>query len=117
MPGRDPARSSWASEHKVEAVLRPIWHRKIGPHIPSKVQIIYACWLYAREFGGAEEVLARMASRIQAPPFGCSAARGTHENSGKTAKSAGFSVRTDEMPAVWKVPANSASSTRFRPSR
>ena len=40
MPGHDPARSSWASQDKVEAALRPIWHRKIGPYIPSKVQII-----------------------------------------------------------------------------
>jgi len=40
MPGHDPARSSWASQDKVEAVLRPIWQRKIGPYIPSKVQII-----------------------------------------------------------------------------
>ena len=40
MPGHDPARSSWAAQDKVEAVLRPIWHRKIGPYIPSKVQII-----------------------------------------------------------------------------
>src|SRR5512141_1850115 len=39
-PGHDPARSSWASQDKVEAGLRPIWHRKIGPYIPSKVQII-----------------------------------------------------------------------------
>jgi outer membrane protein assembly factor BamB len=40
MPGHDPARSSWASQDKVESVLRPIWQRKIGPYIPSKVQII-----------------------------------------------------------------------------
>jgi len=40
MPGHDPARSSWASQDKVEAVLRPLWCRKIGPYIPSKVQII-----------------------------------------------------------------------------
>jgi len=40
MPGHDPARSSWASQDKVEAVLRPIWQRNIGPYIPSKVQII-----------------------------------------------------------------------------
>lgn len=40
MPGHDPARSSWASQDKVEAVLRPLWYRKIGPYIPSKVQII-----------------------------------------------------------------------------
>ena len=40
MPGHDPARSSWASQDKVETLLRPIWQRKIGPYIPSKVQII-----------------------------------------------------------------------------
>jgi outer membrane protein assembly factor BamB len=40
MPGHDPARSSWASQDKVERGLRPIWQRKIGPYIPSKVQII-----------------------------------------------------------------------------
>ena len=28
----------------------------------------YACWLYAREFGGAEEILARISSRLQPPP-------------------------------------------------
>ena len=40
MAGHDPARSSCASQDKVEATLHPIWHRKIGPYIPSKVQII-----------------------------------------------------------------------------
>jgi hypothetical protein len=40
MPGHDPARSSWASQDTVDAVLRPIWQRTIGPYIPSKVQII-----------------------------------------------------------------------------
>lgn len=40
MPGHDAARSSWASQEVVERNLRPIWHRKIGPYIPSKVQIV-----------------------------------------------------------------------------
>jgi len=40
MPGHDPARSSWASQDKIEPALHPIWHRKIGPYISSKVQIV-----------------------------------------------------------------------------
>ena len=40
MPGHDPARSSWASRDKIEPALRPVWHRKIGPYIPSRVQIV-----------------------------------------------------------------------------
>ncbi|MBM4019133.1 MAG: hypothetical protein FJ288_12540 [Planctomycetes bacterium] len=48
MAGHDPQRSSWAAEEQMPPATQPLWHRVIGPFIPSRSHLVTAAGSGAR---------------------------------------------------------------------
>jgi outer membrane protein assembly factor BamB len=40
MAGHDPQRSSWAPEDAMPPATQPLWHKVIGPYIPSRAHLV-----------------------------------------------------------------------------
>jgi len=40
MAGHDPQRTSWAAEDQMPPATQPLWHRVIGPFIPSRCHLV-----------------------------------------------------------------------------